>query len=65
MTEVYNSFFDLSPVGQSQTTLHEGMHLIQNISDVNFAKGLNVYTDGMSGAAASAAWGNVLKENCR
>jgi hypothetical protein len=61
----YNPFFDESRTGQSQTTLHEGMHLIWNIGDTNFAKALNVYQDGMGGSAASAAWNAKLMENCK
>jgi hypothetical protein len=41
------------------------MHLIWNISVIDFAKTVGVYKDGMSGDAASAAWNQVLDKNCR
>ncbi len=61
--DFYDPFVDLSSKGQSQTAIHEGMHLIWNIGDGNFAAALGL--KGLTGPAASAAWDKKLRERCK
>jgi RHS repeat-associated protein len=62
---VFDPFFSRGTTGQAQVALHEAMHLVWNIGDVNYAKAAGVYKEGMSGSAASAAWNKKLEENCK
>jgi hypothetical protein len=61
----YQPFFQRSAKSQYQITLHEGMHLIWQLGDINFAKAVGVYCPGMSGMADSAAWDAKLQEECK
>jgi len=63
--DFYSPFFNLGTTGQAQTTLHEGMHLIWGISDLQFAQAVGVYKNGMGPNAASAAWNKALDKNCK
>jgi hypothetical protein len=54
-----------SAKSQYQITLHEGMHLIWKLGDIDFANAVGVYRPGMSGMAASAAWDAKLQEECK
>jgi len=60
----FSAFFGENSTAQAQTVLHEGMHAVSGISDINFAMALGVYTAGMTQSQASAAWDAKLKANC-
>jgi RHS repeat-associated protein len=59
----YDPFFDKNTTEQYQTTLHEGVHLIWNISDDNIARALGIA--GKTGVVASAAWHKRLTDKCK
>jgi RHS repeat-associated protein len=63
--DLYDPFFSQGSTGQYQTAIHEAMHLIWNIGDINFAKAVGVFKEGMTGLSASVAWHDRLKENCK
>lgn len=62
--EFYDGFFSRNDTGRFQIALHESMHLFYGLTDINFAKAVGAYREGMTGHEASEAWNRKLENKC-